>query len=96
MCLKVILPGIIFPLLIASSSTHGNHTETAKVIINGTLVEVTTVKIAEISNHTNKTLILKEITAKHFTTTTPMPKVILIPPANHKSQIKRQKNEKNA
>lgn len=100
--LKVIFPGFIFPLLIiASSSIKDEKRNTTRlsltaakkvesVIINGTHVEVTTVKIAEISNHTNT--ILKAITAKHFTSTTPMAtteKIILIPPANHAAQIKR-------
>lgn len=104
-CLAVILPGFI---LIFASSTMNNidlnttrlSSRTAKtvVIINGTHVEVTTVKIAEIYNHTKTTTILKAITAKHFTSTTPMAsteKVILIPPANHTAQIKGHHKEKN-
>lgn len=108
LCTKVILPGFLFPLLIIASSTikDGNlnttrlSLTTAKkvesVIINGTHVEVTTVKIAEISNHTNTTTILKAITAKHFTITAPMTtteKFILIPPANHAAQIKGHHNK---
>jgi hypothetical protein len=69
------------------------------MIINGTRLEVTTVKIAEISNnhhhhhhYTEKTTFLKAVTARHFavTTTTPRPRVILIPPAHLKAQIKRR------
>lgn len=84
------LPLLITTTVVVSHSQTNNLSITSttdkieSVIINGTHIEVTTVKIAEISNRA-----IKAITAKHFTTKTPMPKVILIPPANHTSQIKR-------
>lgn len=99
LCSKVVLPGIIFHLLIAVSDGKLNVTTTQApleaVVINGTRVEVTTVKIAEISHHlrnTTDTTILKAITARHFTTSTPMSRVILIPPANHTSQIRKKEH----
>lgn len=97
LCSKVILPGIIFHLLIALSDGKLNVTTTQApleaVIINGTRVEVTTVKIAEIANHAKDATILKAITARHFTTSTPATRVILIPPANHTSQIIKHRKE---
>jgi hypothetical protein len=94
LCSKVVLPGIIFQLLIAVSDGKLNVTTTQPpleaVVINGTRVEVTTVKIAEIaSHHHSNATVLKAVTARHFTTSTPTARVILIPPANHTSQIKK-------
>lgn len=88
-------------LCIKISSQHGIHPLSATteeiMIINGTRLEVTTVKIAEISNHhyhhfTDRTTFLKAVTARHFaaTTTTPKPRVILIPPAHYRAQIRRR------
>lgn len=99
LCLKVVLPGIIFQLLIALSDGNLNITSThaplEAIVINGTRVEVTTVKIAQIqsadvANHTRNATILKAITARHFTTSTPTTRVILIPPANHSAQIEKR------
>jgi hypothetical protein len=79
--------------LLATKSVQGSA-ESSKSV-NVTNVEETTVKIAEISNHTisNHTEILHSITAKHITTSTLPPKVILIPPANSTAQIKKRKKE---
>lgn len=97
---KVILPGIVFHFLIVVSGGKFNVTTTHEpleaVIINGTRVEVTTVKIAEVSNHhrnSKNMTILKSITARHFTTSTQASRVILIPPANHTAQIGKRKKE---
>lgn len=60
-------------------------------IVNQTnpIVEVTTVKIAEIVNiKTNTTIVLKAKTAKHFMKpTTKRTKLFLIPPARISAQI---------
>jgi predicted nucleotidyltransferase len=68
------------------------------MILNGSRVEITTVKIAEISNHhshhhhyADQTTFLKAVTARHFVaTTTKKPRVILIPSAHYKAQIRRR------
>lgn len=98
LCARGGLPGIVFHLLIALSSGKLNATTTQEpheaVIINGTRVEVTTVKIAEVANHyPRNATILKAITARHFTTSTQATRVILIPPANHTAQIGKRLKE---
>lgn len=60
--------------------------------LNQTMIEVTTVKIAEIVNlrvnsANTTTIIVKEKTAKHFAKSTLSPKVVLIPPAKVGAQI---------
>lgn len=64
--------------------------------LNQTKVEVTTVRIAEVfslkNNSTGKsTVVVKEKTAKHFITSTPNTKAVLIPPAKIGAQIMNKK-----
>lgn len=102
LCFKIVLPGVLFQLLIAISGGGGvnvttTHKPMEEVIINGTRVEVTTVKIAEIINHHYNTTILKAVTARHFTTSTTQASHVilrsLIPPANHSAQIRKRLKE---
>lgn len=102
LCSKIVLPGVIFQLLIAISGVSGvnvtrKHKPMEEVIINGTRVEVTTVKIAEIINHHFDTTIVKAVTARHFTTSTTQASHVilksLIPPANHSAQIGKRLKE---
>lgn len=92
----LLLHAIIFYLLIATTLQHDisrNFTTKKPSTFNHSAnLELTTIKIAEVSSRANTTLILKEFTAKHYTTSTPMSKVILIPPANHSAQIDKRKN----
>lgn len=78
-----------FQFLVKSEEVYYNGTHSLKT--NQTKVEVTTVKIAEItrlkSNSTNATFVVKEKTAKHFVTSTLSSKVVLIPPAKIEAQI---------
>lgn len=102
LCAKIVLPGIIFQFLMAISGGSGfnvtiTHKPMEEVIINGTRIEVTTVKIAEIINHHFDTTILKAVTARHFTTSTTQASHVilksLIPPANHSAQIEKRLKE---
>lgn len=89
----LILPVIIFHVLIDVTQQDNLKNTTANVARNNSVkLELTTVKIAEITSKANTTLIVKEFTAKYYTTSTPMSKVILIPPANHSAQIQKRKN----
>lgn len=85
----IILSGFNFKLLVKSEEVYYNGTHSLKS--NQTKVEVTTVKIAEISrlksDSTNATFVVKEKTAKHFVTSTISSKVVLIPPAKIEAQI---------
>ena len=82
------LPVIMFHLLIDVTLQDNNKSNNN----NSVNLELTTVKIAEIASKANTTLIVKSFTAKHYTTSTPMSKVILIPPANHSAQIQKGRN----
>jgi hypothetical protein len=94
--LLILFPCVVVHLLIAVSTQDGRvRAKNGTLKLNETSsqhLELTTVKIAEVDM--NKTHILKAITAKHFTTTTPMTRIVnLIPPANHSAQIHRRKKE---
>ena len=84
------LPVIMFNLLIdvTLQDNSKNYDSNKNNSVN---LELTTVKISEITSRANTTLVVKSFTAKHYTTTTPMSKVILIPPANHSAQIQKRK-----
>lgn len=80
--------------IVSSEEVYFNGTH--RLPQNITKVEVTTVKIAEIvsfqGNSTKKTIVLRQKTAKHFVTSTPNSKVVLIPPAMIGSQIVEKNN----
>jgi hypothetical protein len=94
MIILLILSVLVNFLVVDSSELFYNGTHRT----NLTKVEVTTVRIAEIvnlhNNSTNSTLVLKEMTAKHFVTPTmKTTKAILIPPAMINAQIRKHKQE---
>lgn len=85
------LPVIMFNLLIDVTLQDNSKNYDSNKNNNSVNLELTTVKISEITSRANTTLVVKSFTAKHYTTTTPMSKVILIPPANHSAQIQKRK-----
>lgn len=86
------LPVIMFHLLIDVTLQDNSKNYNSNRKNKSVNLELTTVKITEITSKANTTLVVKSFTAKHYTTSTPMSKVILIPPANHSAQIvKRNK-----
>lgn len=86
------LPVIMFHLLIDVTLQDNSKNYNSNRKNKSVNFELTTVKITEITSKANTTLVVKSFTAKHYTTSTPMSKVILIPPANHSAQIvKRNK-----
>lgn len=89
----ILFVGINLQLLVNSEEVFFNGTHSLKP--NQTKIEVTTVRIAEIvnfkSNSANTTFVVKEKTAKHFVTSTPISKIDLIPTAKIDAQIVRKK-----
>lgn len=93
----ILLLEINLLLSVKPEEVYFSHNGTHSLNQNITKVEVTTVRIAQIVNYksysTNTTVVVKEKTAKHFVTSTPNSKAVLIPPAKIDSQIVNKRNE---